>query len=309
MDTAAFFRALYENCEALIEFRPLPGVGEFFPSDLYNHIEHVERYIELQSRKNIYFGIGTRDGSGGTKRNIVEIPAVWSDCDFKDTPPDQLKQNLARFPFRPSAAVHSGGGFHLYWILNEPAGKEDIPQVESVNRRIAAAIGGDLAAVDAARILRVPGTRNHKRQKTVELRHLKDFRYNLDDFMELPEPERQVASPASGGRDMDRKRLVSVFSCRFLRWAYENQADVSEPLWYAVISNIARLSPGGISLCHRFSDKHPKYNREECERKILHALDAAAPHSCIWIKSHGFKKCSGCRGRSPLGVILRRMKG
>lgn len=312
MDQAAFFRALYENCEALVEFRPIPGRSEFFPQHLYETPHHVVRYCAQNKGRNLYFGVGTRDGEGGRKRNLVEIPAVWADIDFKDTPPQRIRENITAFPFRPSMAVHSGGGYHLYWVLQEPAGRDSIAMVESVNRRIAHALGGDPNSVDAARILRVPGTVNLKRDKPVRLKHIANFRYNIDDFLELPEPERKSTPPAGRTTESageDHQRLVAVFSCRFLRWAYQNQASVSEPLWYAVLSTLCRLSPGGIGLCHEFSSGHPGYSREQCESKILHALDAAGPHSCAFIRRHGFEDCGDCDVKSPLGQVLKTLKG
>lgn len=311
MDRADFFRALYERCEALVEFRPLPGRGEFWPAHLWETPDAIDRFCLENQAKNIYFGVCTRDGDGGRKRNIVEIPAAWADLDFKDTPPAKIKENLSMFPFRPSIAMHTGGGYHLYWCLDEPGGKQDIPQLESVNRRIAAALGGDMNAVDAARILRIPRTTNHKRKKTVTLRHIAKFRYSLDDFMDLPEPERSAggSSSVADKTELNTERLVAVFACRFLRWAFEHQAAISEPLWYAALSNLCRLSPGGVTLCHEFSRNHPGYSVDSCAAKILHALDAAGPHSCSFIKRHGFEDCRNCRAKSPLGLVLRQLKG
>jgi hypothetical protein len=110
------------------------------------------------SSQNCYFGVATRDGEGGKKENIVQNPALWCDVDFKDTPADRLKETAKNFPFKPTVIIHTGGGYHLYWVLREPVGPESIDILENVNRRIAVALGGDLNACDASRILRIPGT-------------------------------------------------------------------------------------------------------------------------------------------------------
>ena len=60
--------------------------------------------------------------------------------------------------------VKSGGGAHFYWCLAEPATVEEFDLVVDVNLRIAALLGGDQNATDAARILRPPGTYNRKYQ-------------------------------------------------------------------------------------------------------------------------------------------------
>jgi len=104
---------------------------------------------------------------------------------------------LKKFPFKPSIIILSGAGAHLYLLLNEPAEKSDIEAVEDVNRRIAHALGGDQNATEAARVLRVPGTLNHKYSppRQVKLHRINDFHYELDDFSDLPQPP--ANSPSS----------------------------------------------------------------------------------------------------------------
>lgn len=155
--------------------------------DRFNFLTHLYRYVdtgkleirELPSKRqdfyelnklgslkygakeNVYFGVATRNG-GGTKDHIAEIPALWCDIDFKDTPKEKAGEKIAGFPFKPTAVVESGGGYHLYYRLTEPCEKSDIREVESYLRRLALYFDGDMAATDASRILRLPGTVNHK---------------------------------------------------------------------------------------------------------------------------------------------------
>jgi len=158
MNNSEFFETLFQCCDGDIEIRPLPGEQGFFPLDDLQGIEsHCKRFDE----KNLYFGVATRNGCG-KKENIVNIPAVWCDIDFKDTPREILADRLKKFPFNPSIFVKSGGGVHAYWLLKEPAEKSDISIVEDINRRIAITLGGDTNACDASRVLRIPGTLNRK---------------------------------------------------------------------------------------------------------------------------------------------------
>jgi hypothetical protein len=56
--------------------------------------------------------------------------------------------------------VRPGGGIHCYWRLlrdQQPA------QIESLNRRLCGAIGGDPSCTDRGRIMRLPGSFNGKR--------------------------------------------------------------------------------------------------------------------------------------------------
>ena len=106
--------------------------------------------------------------------------------------------------------------------------------------------------------------------------------------------------------------LEAALRCDFLKWAGDKQAEIPEPLWYPVISNLARL-PGGPDLCHDFSRKHPGYSREETDSKILHALNGSGPHSCGWLADNGFPCPSLGTGRckreaSPAAFVQRCLK-
>ena len=140
METNQFFEALNKFCDGNIEIRPLPGKQGFFEiGDNAGIDAHCKKFPDSDQ----YFGVATRNGRGGTKKHLVNIPAVWADIDFKDTPRKIVDQKLNEFPFKPSIIVNSGGGLHLYWFIKEPASNSDISEVEDVNRRIAAALGGD----------------------------------------------------------------------------------------------------------------------------------------------------------------------
>ena len=183
----------YEFSKGKIEIRPIPGERAFFD---IGDLEGIKSHCEKYKKKNLYFGVATRDGKGGCKENIVNIPCVWCDLDFKTTPREVAAQNLKEFPFKPSIIVKSGGGIHLYWLLKEPAEKDDITAIEDINHRIVDQLGGDHNACDAARVLRVPGTKNRKPEYNpaplCEVAQQNDFFYTLDDFLEiLPESTHQ----------------------------------------------------------------------------------------------------------------------
>ncbi len=297
-----FFTKLYENCTGFIEIRPIPGRRVFFKIDDFSGIaEHCKRNTHV----NLFFGVATRDGQAGKKQNIVHVPTVWCDVDFKTTSKEICREKMARFPFRPSVVVCSGGGVHLYWTLREPAEKSEIGMIENVNKRIAHAMGGDPNAVDAARVLRVPGTINHKYPRLVRVHRFNPFQYILEDFIDiLPE-----ASGADNQPHVNIDFSESILRCEFLRWARDYPQDVTEPLWYAVLSNLVSVRPGGYSLCHMFSKGHPKYKPDETDRKVHQALDAAAPHTCAFIKKNGFKCPTDCKVKSPVGLIYKNLNG
>jgi hypothetical protein len=90
-----------------------------------------------------------RPGRGG---QVLPAAVAWVDIDER--------ANLDRvraFPHRPNLVVYSGsGGAHAYWRLGPAVAPAEL---EAANRRLAAALGGDLASCDRARIMRVAGQR------------------------------------------------------------------------------------------------------------------------------------------------------
>jgi len=137
---------------------------------------------------DVYFGMGIADKKLPTyqrlqrdSRPAAGIMALWHDIDFgtdghktNRLPADEdeafgmLEDVFAKFP--PSMAVHSGGGFHVYWMLEEPlltGGAVDPRElvrrwnnyIQSAARRAGYAID---SMKDIERVLRIPGTLNHK---------------------------------------------------------------------------------------------------------------------------------------------------
>jgi putative DNA primase/helicase len=76
-----------------------------------------------------------------------------------------LLERIERLAPAPSVIVDSGGGFHAYWLLDQPfllAGEAERERARQAQRRWVEYAGADPAAKDLARVLRVPGTLNCK---------------------------------------------------------------------------------------------------------------------------------------------------
>jgi len=194
VDQISFFQELYQYCEGSIELRPLPNAGDRIFIDCTNGLSQISPFCQQHQKSHLYFGIATRDGKGGGVDNLVDIPAVWCDADFNKTAKEILKSNLKRFPFKPSIIVASGGGVHFYWLLKEPT--QDYKTVEDINHRIATQLQGDEHACDAARILRIPDTTNHKYPAPCKVHKHNQFRYELESFLDVL-PESQIKPQGS----------------------------------------------------------------------------------------------------------------
>lgn len=203
-DRAAFLAALHDGCEGLVELRALDSHRKAGARQAFVSLDDgaaVETFVaEHVPYRDVYVAIATRaDASSGELANCRALGALFVDIDHKVTPEREARDRLDRFPLRPSARVFSGGGRHSYWFLREPLDLRDTAacaEARQLLRRLAVALGGDMAAAEPARVLRLPGTLNRKPQygepRPVVLETLEpDRRYNpseLDDVLP-PEPD------------------------------------------------------------------------------------------------------------------------
>lgn len=180
-----FFRALFSNCDGLIELRALPQIARCFVT--LDESTIGREFIVTNGHQNLYVGVATRrDARSGELQNCQRLGALFADIDFKTTPENDARARLSRSLLPPSAIVQSGGGLHVYYFLREPAALPDeAARVKGLLRRLALYLGGDLAAAEPARILRVPGTENYRYEpsRLVRLERCDGTRrFNLDDF-------------------------------------------------------------------------------------------------------------------------------
>ena len=111
--------------------------------------------LDIPQDKDMYFSPAPRRTKGSEKKDVYGSRVVWVDY-------DNLKYVEPTLP--PSFHVESGHGHHLYWLLDEWS--DDVALIEEANR----AMVEDTGAKDVGpgnewnvnRLLRVPGSRNHK---------------------------------------------------------------------------------------------------------------------------------------------------
>jgi hypothetical protein len=108
------------------------------------------------ARSDVYVGCAPRVRQSGTKQDIAGLWVLWAECDGLDAARAARSYDPA-----PPIVVASGSGpnVHAYWPLRTPLAPRD---AEVANLRLAYALGADRVCFDAARILRPPGTWNHK---------------------------------------------------------------------------------------------------------------------------------------------------
>lgn len=161
-----------------------------------------------QAGWDVYYGVLPRMRRGGTAEDTVAVATVlWTDIDAKsmpDTDKQEAWYRLSGFTPAPSIIVDSGGGYHGYWLLNQTI---EWRQAEAIMRAIAEEVGGD-HVYDAPRILRVPGTHNHKTDPPIPVRLMRFDRERLyrpgafadlrDRGIEIMEPPRPTSAAFDG---------------------------------------------------------------------------------------------------------------
>jgi hypothetical protein len=108
----------------------------------------------LGATTDTYVGVLPRAERRGCRDAIRQGHVLFIDCDT----PESIKA-LEQFAPAPSMVISSGRGRHVYWALGEPLAAG---WIEKANRRLAHALGADMRATDAARILRPLATFNFK---------------------------------------------------------------------------------------------------------------------------------------------------
>ena len=93
--------------------------------------------------------------------------------------------------------------------------------------------------------------------------------------------------------------LEKARQCSFMKHCEQNASALTEPLWYAWITNAARFK-GGRKYIHTYSEKYPGYDRIETDKKITHALEDSGAMTHAKIKELGFECDCPENIRSPL---------
>jgi hypothetical protein len=201
------------------------------------------------SRYEVYVSMNTLkpDAHGRTKSDIHAIRHVYLDLD--DGGQAKLDALLARtdVPHPNWVMQSSPGKFQVVWKVEG----FDMRSAEALMRDLAASTGADPAATDAARVLRLPGFRNHKYGSpghVVEVRQLAEQRSSVHAFpgaaehpSREPAPSRATRTGSSGLSQSERDWAYAKRALRrgdppesvIRRIAESRRKDKSNPEYYA----------------------------------------------------------------------------
>jgi len=194
---------------------------------------------------DIYVGMNPlrQDASTRTKEDIDSIRHVYLDLDHGG--PETLKsvENSNAVPKPNYVLTSSPGKFQVVWKVNGMT----LDEAEGLLHAMAHELGGDPAATDATRVLRLPGFANKKygtdfyveaRMESTDTYHLRDFKLHIDS---QDSPRRNYDNRAK--REPSRRTNVSQSEHD---WAFAKRALARGEEPDEVIRQIAQ---------HRGSDK------------------------------------------------------
>lgn len=192
----------------------------------------MQRFLRYENAhgSDIYISMNTLkpEAKGRTKADIAEIRHLYLDLDEDG---DARLQKILDSPAlpRPNYVLDTSPGKHqVIWRVEGFT----LKQAEVALHHMAAAFGGDPAATDAARVLRMPGFHNKKFAEQIAVRghRLSNAMHAQKDFSEVPvapTPEQSVARLRGAGLRRDGAPLSQ--SERDWAWVHDQLRAGTSP--------------------------------------------------------------------------------
>lgn len=288
---------------------------------------------------NAFFALGTFfDASSRTANNMQWMKSLFLDLDCgpsKEFPSqevaiDELRNFCENNGLPTPTLINSGRGVHVYWILSEPVCREDWWPVAERLKRLCDEQGfaaDPSRTSDAASILRVPSTNNHKYEQPlpVDFYGVEDFNtVDFDSFATLlggdpiPVPQKREPSAVSAFKNAMYKNYTGSFrrlllktksgtGCNQIKHIIKHQEDIPHDLWRAGLS-IANVCEDGAEAAHIMSHRHEDYNVQNTLKKMH---DTGGPQFCSTIERLNPEGCEGCPNKGKIttpAVLTKEVK-
>jgi len=251
-----FLGAFFEPAENVcIRIFPDKDGTAFSAQKLESKAGHLRGILPLleqhnKSERGIFFVVNL---GGNDSQSITRINAHFVDID-KGSREEQIAV-IEAFPLEPSLVVKTKRGFHVYWLMKQA----DISLFTHIQKQLVKQFNGDPACVDLPRVLRIPSFYHHKGEPfLIEcVKFNPEIRYTQSQLAEhlpdIPYEPAESAKPANIVKGNKKGLVLCGKQCSFLQYCKnsKNAAKLSEPLWYAMITNLA-VFVGGNEAIHLF---------------------------------------------------------
>ena len=279
------------------------------PSLFANYDKLLKRY-EISERYNLFYTVAHCVNN----RELVSQKIIPFDLDDADEKNIDLYIDLFTAVLRvysPNLSkqgigtVWTGNGLHFLLEIEEAFESRDYFKryknsykqvISQLNEQIEAlGLKGqfDPTVFSHARLMRMPGTKNIKKQRERECYLING---NFTPYSNpLSYSEKKEEEPDKPEYVYDVTAITS--ECGFLKDMKVNQEGQSEPQWFAITSLLSRV-PNGKSLVHEYSKEYSQYDFDETEQKIEHVLKSP-PQTC----AHICTIWDGCSSCPHLGLV------
>ena len=286
----------------------------------------------IDKKLNVYFALGTFEGHSRKADECMYLRSFFIDLDCGEDKPYATKsESIAALSewlnvtgIKKPMLVDSGGGIHAYWPFTEDIPAEKWKPYAEAFKKLCQDNSlhiDPVVTADAARILRYPGSYNHK--KDAECKILTPIVvYAFEEFVEKlgpiedEEPEIVIESDGSfktinkfENYEFDfekiKQRSLDGTGCAHIAKAIQEPESCSYPLWRSTLSVAIRCIDGD-RIIHEISKGHPNYSPEETEKIARGTYEVKGSHTCVQFDKNTPGVCDSCPRfgiiKSPIGL-------
>ena len=187
--STVFFKTLHQDLDGVQELRTFAPDGDspaakklrteanrlrdFVPvKDGVCDPKRIQRFLDgcEKAKLGAFFGVALRSQASlksrkGDAAHCQTLACLFVDADDKHLGEEETRRRIDACPLPPSIIVESGAGLHVYWMLKQPFYlKNEMKDAKRWLRHIAASVAdvADESVSEPARVLRIPGSWNHK---------------------------------------------------------------------------------------------------------------------------------------------------
>jgi len=313
--------------------KPAADGGTYFKYKSYPTAEEAARAVEFfdEREETVYFAV---NGFGDwyhdpkkdkkrirTQENVVACRALFDDFDVdpKDASKYDTREEafadvvkLAKALRLTPTITSSGGGYHVYFHLDEDIDAAEWEQLSAMKRDITTHLKtkADRAVdMDSARILRPVGAHNRKYDPPRQVELVKEGKtYSVERIREALQSyirENNVApAPTSRTKSSAANPFAAALGefppadaekvaehCAAIREFRDTGGNISEPHWHRAIG-VVKFCIDGEAVIHAWSEGYDGYSEAETQQKIDEW--SVGPTSCVEMDRH-----IGCMAACP----------
>lgn len=280
---------------------------------------------------NVFFALASfHDDTARKADNVKALRCFFIDLDCgadktyasRDDAAVALRKFITDAKLPEPYVVNSGRGLHGYWPFNEQLTfAQWVPFARAFKALcVEHRLGIDMTVTaDAARVLRMVDTENHKVSPALPVQLLASGVISDLSVLTalLPAPPMDLSAAKSYGMDDMTanlaggdypatefarivRRSVKGTGCAQIAHAVQNAATLEEPLWRSALSIAWRCTDAETAI-QMLSRAHPGYTAENTLRK---AEATKGPTTCDWYRENNSALCTGCTQRctSPIAI-------